>query len=251
MAERLYIAWQDEATRAWHTVARLTRDSSGYELIFTQGAERLGDLPERLFKMKLKFRYRFDNLISLFKNRIPSRNRPDFPKMARWLNLSDSDDDEFVLLSKFGLIPGSDALLVYPPPEVIAKNYRLEFFVHGIRHMHPDVLKWCENVESGEQLLPVLDVQNPVDPCAVALRSNSSTVPIGYVPTFYAGDLKRILSDEALCAGARITVLRNNKDAPVQLRLLCRFESPVPDEFQPLESTVHQPALELFQASVN
>lgn len=249
MTESLYIAWQDEATRAWHTVARLTRDSSGYELIFTQGAERLGDLPERLFKMKPKFRYRFNTLISLFTNRIPSRKRPDFSKLARWLNLSDSDD-EFILLSKFGLIPGSDALLVYPQPEIIGENYQLEFFVHGIRHVHPDVLRWCENVEPGERLLPVLDVQNPVDPCAVALRSTSSTIFVGYVPTFYAGDLKRILSDEALCAAARVTVLRNNKDAPIQLRLLCRFEAPVPNGFKPLESAVHQPARELLQASV-
>lgn len=244
MAEKLYVAWQDEATRTWHTIARLTRDSGGYELIFTQGASRLGDLPERLFKMQLKYRYRFETLINVFRNKIPSRNRPDFEKMARWLNLSGSED-EFALLSKFGLIPGSDALLVYPEPKVIGGNYELEFFVHGIRHMHPDVLKWCDDLETGGRLLPVLDVQNPVDQYAVALRSDANTIFVGYVPTFYAGDLKRILSNEALCAAAKMTVVRNNKDAPIQLRLLCRFESPVPPGFQPLDSTAHKPAIEL------
>jgi hypothetical protein len=247
LPENLYLAWQDEATRTWHTIARLTRDSEGYELIFTQGATRLGDLPERLFKMQLKYRYRFQTLINVFKNKIPSRNRPDFEKMARWLNLRGSED-EFVLLSKFGLIPGSDALLVYPEPNVRGGRYELEFFVHGIRHMHSDVLRLCDDLASGQRLLPVLDVQNPVDQCAVALRAEADTILIGYVPTFYAGDLKGILSNEALCAAARITVVRNNKDAPVQLRLLCRFESPVPPGFQPLDSVAHKPALELQTA---
>ncbi len=245
MPEKLYLAWQDEATRTWHTIARLTRDSEGYELIFTQGASRLGDLPERLFKMQLKYRYRFETLINVFRNKIPSRTRADFEKMVRWLNLSGSED-EFGLLSKFGLIPGSDALLVYPEPKVAGGKYELEFFVHGIRHMRPEVLKWCDDLEPGGRLLPVLDVQNPVDQYAVALRSDADhPILVGYVPTFYAGDLKRILSNEALCAAARITVVRNNKDAPIQLRLLCRFESPVPSGFQPLDSIAHKPALEL------
>ena len=248
MADNLYVAWQDEVSRTWHTIARLTRDSEGFELIFTQGATRLGDLPERLFGMQLKYRYRFEKLIHLFKNKIPSRNRPDFEKMARWLNLSGSED-EFALLSKFGLIPGSDALLVYPAPTIVDSKYEIEFFVHGIRHMQPDVLKLCENdLEPGERLLPVLDVQNPVDPHAVLLRCESNPILVGYVPTFYAADLKHILSNEALCASARITVLRNNKDAPIQLRLLCRFESAVLPGFQPLDSIVHKPALELQAA---
>jgi hypothetical protein len=244
LVEKLYVAWQDETSRTWHTIARLTRDSEGYELIFTQGASRLGDLPERLFRMQLKYRYRFETLINMFRNKIPSRSRPDFEKMARWLNLTGSEN-EFALLSKFGLIPSSDALLVYPEPKVGGGKYELEFFVHGVRHMHPDVLKWCDNLEPGGRLLPVLDVQNPVDRHAVALRSETDTILVGYVPTFYAGDLKRILSDEALCAAAKITVVRNNKDAPIQLRLLCRFESPISPDFQPLDSTAHKPALEL------
>src|SRR5258708_39950093 len=117
--------------------------------------------------------------------------------------------------------------MVYPEPKVGGGKYELEFFVHGIRHMHPDVLKWCDDLEPGARLLPLLDVQNPVDNYAVALRSDTNTVLVGYVPTFYAWDLKRIPSDEALCATAKITVVRNNKDAPIQLRVLCRFESHV------------------------
>ena len=79
------------------------------------------------------------------------------------------DEDEFVLLSKCGLIPGTDSVLVYPEPGLSEGRYQLEFFVHGIRHMHSSASKWCEEVEQGERLFPLLDVQNPVDPNAVAL----------------------------------------------------------------------------------
>ena len=96
-------------------------------------------------------------------------------KMARWLNLG-GDEDEFGLLSKFGLVPGNDAILVYPEPSIEGSSYQLEFFVHGIRHMHVDVLRLADNIQSGERLLPLLDVQNPVESCAVALRSVNAPI---------------------------------------------------------------------------
>jgi hypothetical protein len=149
----------------------------------------------------------------LFKNKLPPRGRTDFAKMARWLNLC-GDEDEFVLLSKCGLIPGTDSVLVYPEPGLSEGRYQLEFFVHGIRHMHSSASKWCEEVEQGERLFPLLDVQNPVDPNAVALRT-ANNVLIGYVPTLYTGDLKRALDSVSRhSALARISILQNNVDAP-------------------------------------
>jgi hypothetical protein len=91
------------------------------------------------------------------------------------LNLC-GNEDEFVLLSKCGLIPGTDSVLVYPEPGLSEGRYQLEFFVHGIRHMHSSASKWCEEVEQGERLFPLLDVQNPVDPNAVALRTANNVL---------------------------------------------------------------------------
>lgn len=93
-----------------------------------------------------------------------------------------------------------------------------------------------------ERLFPLLDVQNPVDPNAVALRT-ASNVLIGYVPTFHAGDLKRALADSRYSALARISILRNNVDAPIQLRPLCRFTCPVSQSFRVLDTADHEPLL--------
>lgn len=247
MVDRLFVAWQDDATRKWHTVARLTRTDDGYYLVFTKGVKHLKTIPFDLFRMEPRFQYRFDKLIPMFTNKIPPRSRGDFEKMANWLGANKFEND-FELLAKFGLIPGTDSILVYPEPTVQNGKFQLDFFVHGIRHMHKDVLDWCEKLEVGGHLLPLLDVQNPVDVCAVALRSENDTILVGYVPTFYASDVKRILSDEVSCASATIQVVRNNHDAPIQLRLLCRFEASVPDGFKAMDTDVHRPYIELEKA---
>jgi hypothetical protein len=215
--------------------------NGSYEFVFTRGIDHLRSIPHDLFRMDVRARYQSKDLIFLFKNRLPPRGRTDFAKMARWLNLR-GDEEEFVLLAKFGLIPGTDSILVYPEPDVSEGTYQLEFFVHGIRHMHSSASKWCAEAEEGGRLFPLLDVQNPVDPNAVALRA-ASNVLIGYVPAFYAGDLKRVLLDSRYSALARISILRNNVDAPIQLRLLCRFTSPVSQSFRVLDTADHEPLL--------
>ena len=160
--------------------------------------------------------------------------------MASWLNLTGVEQD-FDLLSKFGLIPGTDSTLVYPEPDVTSGRYSLEFFVHGVRHMRNEAPEWCKTALAGTRLLAMLDVQNPVDHNAVAIRPEEKNFLLGYVPSFYASDFRTILSDPRSLETARITVLKCNNDAPPQLRLLCRFEATVPQTFRALDTESHQP----------
>jgi hypothetical protein len=245
MIANLYVAWQDESTRAWRTIARLHRTERGdYEMNFTRGADRLKSIPSTLFKMDVNATYTFSELIPLFKNKLPPRSRNDFYKMADWLDLS-GNEDEFTTLSRFGLIPGSDSILIYPEPEIVGSIYKLKFFVHGIRHMHSDAVSLCDNLLRGSRLLPVLDVQNPVDRNAVALRCEDKTILIGYVPTFYAGDIHDILLDASSASSATVRVVKNNIDAPLQLRLFCEFEAIVSTTFRSLDTDTHKPFLKV------
>jgi hypothetical protein len=249
----VFVAWQDLASREWHTVARLSQVEDHFELGFTRGADRVGDIARRLFNSPLEQNYYSDQLTALFRNKIPPRSRSDFRKMAHWLNLT-GDESDFELLGKFGLIPGTDGLLVYPSPKVESGRYSVEFFVHGIRHthgeaeahhLHGDVLKWCSEIEPGDRLCPLLDVQNPADANAVALRAENGTILIGYVPRFYAADIRAIVGRPAFARTATITVLKNNHDAPLQMRLLCRFSASVPEDFRALDDSDHQMKVEV------
>jgi hypothetical protein len=226
----LYVAWQDDVHRAWHTIARLRKAEFGYELEFTVGAKRLDDVSKRLFKLEPGNKYFFENLIPLFRNKIPSRSRPDFKRLSEWLAVP-PDASEFELLSAFGLIPSSDSTLTYPAPRIEGRRYSLQFFIHGIRYRHQDAIAACEEVSVGQELLPLLDVQNKFDENAVALRLPHSDLLIGYAPSFYATDLRRLLANPSTASVAKISVVRNNRDSPIQLRLLCRFDCPIPDGF--------------------
>lgn len=239
MGDRLYVAWQDEH-RHWHTIAEIVRRHSGYEFGFTRGVNNLLSFPEQLFRMNRNTRYTFKDLIPLFRNRIPPRNRADYKRMTEWLNLS-KFADEFEMLSYFGLVPGTNSLMVYPAPTVKDGVYKLTFFVHGIRHMHVGASEWCATSQPGDRLFALLDMQNHVDPNAVALRNDKEAVLLGYVPAFYAADVRRILTEARGARDAVFRVVRCNADAPMQLRLLCEIEAPVPDGFKALDTDDHKP----------
>jgi hypothetical protein len=218
----VFVAWQDPGTREWHTIGRLSRTVDGlYEFGFTRGADKLRDVAKRLFNSNLDGNFFSTGLTAMFRNKIPPRSRSDFQKMAAWLNLR-GDESDFDLLGKFGLIPGSDGLLVYSAPKIEQGRYSIEFFLHGIRHthgesdtrhLHGDVLAWCEVAKVGDQLLALLDVQNPFDPNSVALRAEGGTIAVGYVPRFYAGDIRSILGQPECARSAKFEILRNNADA--------------------------------------
>lgn len=238
MSDILYVAWQDPVSRRWHTIARLSRIGGRYELRFTKGSLRFRSLPEDLFHLEVSKRYVFDELIYLFKNRIPPRSRSDFFRIASWLDAHPLSDD-FSLLSKFGLIPGTDGMLVYPAPSVDAGIYAVEFFIHGMSHMHKDVEHRCRISEPGTLLYPMLDVKNKYDEHAVAVRCDAEALILGYVPAFYAYDFHKILSRPDSLSSAQIVLVKANPTAPHQLRMLCRFSARVGDDFRVLDSEDH------------
>lgn len=239
MNDSIYIAWQDDSTRSWHTIAKLIRFDDGYEFAFTEGIRKLKNIPHQLFSMPLKGRYRSSMLIPLFQSRLPSRSRTDFEKIQEWLDLSGTED-EFTRLGKFGLIPGTDSLMLYPSPTIIGNEYRLDFFVHGVRYMSREASNKCEHFDGGETLLPLFDVQNPVDPNAVALRTTDQYL-IGYVPTFYAEDFRKLFQSPRSCLNSKIFVKKCNADAPAQLRLLCSIRAFVEPAFKSMNTKSHQP----------
>lgn len=85
-----------------------------------------------------------------------------------------------------------------------------------------------------------MDVQNDYDVNAIALRAEDGTILLGYVPRFYSTDLRTILGRPDCAKTAEFQVVRNNVDAPVQLKMLCRFTSAVPSDFRPLDDVDHE-----------
>lgn len=134
--------------------------------------------------------------------------------------------------------------MVYPEPTVESGTYMIDFLVHGMRHLPENVTERCKIIAEGDELAPMLDVRNPVDASAIALREKQGNIVLGYVPAFYADDIYQILRKKTLAKTASVKVLKNNLDAPIQLRLLCRFSAQVDPNFRALDTEGHEDFVE-------
>jgi len=96
-----------------------------------------------------------------------------------------------------------------------------------------------ERLESGQKLLPMLDILNAHDTKAVALRTADPAMMIGYCPRYLAQDVAQLAALSKDRFDARIEKI--NKDAPIQYRLLCRLSADWPEGFVPCSGTEFQP----------
>ena len=95
-----------------------------------------------------------------------------------------------------------------------------------------------------ERLRLAADLQNPVEPQALMLRTAESFEGdihvVGYCPRYLVPDVRSLLkvdADSVLVWAERV----NHAPAPQQLRLLCRLEAPWPEGFQPLGGEEYEP----------
>ncbi len=134
----------------------------------------------------------------------------------------------------------TDALMVFPCPEKSSDGkYHVRFFSHGLRYLLPSVLQFIDdNLHSPARLLLMLDSQNPHHPSAVALRTAESALLVGYCPRFLTADVHHLL--QTVPATVRVAVERVNRDAPLQLRLLCSLTADWPDTFQPCPDALYE-----------
>ncbi len=86
----------------------------------------------------------------------------------------------------------------------------------------------------------MLDLQNEYDPNAVAVRTVSDPMLIGYVPRYLARDVWQLVNECDLDL-IELQVDRVNRDAPMQNRVLCRMRACWPEGFQPCSGEDFEP----------
>jgi len=118
--------------------------------------------------------------------------------------------------------------------------YFNKFFVHGLRWMNAEVLKRIASLQANERLYLMLDLQNPYDANAVAIRTDTDRAMLGYVPRYLAAEVWE------LCRSCDVSFIelfveQVNHDAPLQQRLLCRMNACWPEGFEPCSGEAFQP----------
>jgi hypothetical protein len=248
MMNTLLVAWQDQGNRSWYPVGRLSRHGEGYyEYMYTKGALEARAAGFRFLPGFDDFSevYRSTELFPVFANRIPPESRPDFADFMAYLNLPRDGIDPIAILSVSGGRRVTDSLELFPIPIAGPDGkYVMRFLVHGIRHLPPASQERILSLTTGECLRIMADLQNPIDPKALALRSDDSPTGgrflIGFVPRYLLFEAW----DSRLVSGLlpTITVERvNPPPAPLQVRLLCKWLAKTAGAETPFASEPYQP----------
>jgi hypothetical protein len=231
----LFVAWRPPMPdqTGWRPVGRLAHDGELYRFCYTEGAKKPGFRPFAQME-QLDQVYESEELFPLFANRLLSESRPEYEAYMRWSGFdSDNPPDPIVVLGVTEGIRQTDAVEVFPCPVPDAEGcYFNKFFLHGVRWLPDAVLERIGKLEEDEPLKLMLDLQNDHDPQAVAVRTETERMQIGYVPRYLAHDVWHLVQ-QCDIDFIELNVTRVNKDAPLQNRVLCRMRACWPDEFQP------------------
>ncbi|MCA1971089.1 MAG: HIRAN domain-containing protein [Rhizobium sp.] len=242
--------WQDPDDRRWYSVGKLLRYEQFYIFAYTRGAKMSSRFVPFGNMSRLEAIYVSETLFPIFANRVLNEKRPEFSRYATWSDLNrHKDADPLLLMARMGGGRATDALQVYPVPERGEDGkYRTVFFCHGISHLSEDSRSQCGSLEDGEVIYAMLDIQNPFDREAVALRRGDPASFLGYCPRYLAKDIGFLLRDSE--NELQVRVKRVNLDAPPQYRLLCEVESFWPLGFEPCSDEAKTPIVDFVPQEV-
>jgi len=240
MIKKLSLVWRNPQTRTWTPVGCIEYKNSTYFFNYTNGAKDENFIPfGRMDDLSKK--YSSNELFPIFKNRLLSKSRPEYEDYLDWLDIQGEYND-FLELARSRGIRATDELQLFPIPEKNTDgNYEVLFFSHGMSHIAPDYIKRLTSLQKNDSLLLLRDIQNEVDPFALALRTKHDPVELlGYCPAFFAKDFNKLLELNGE-KNVRVCVQKVNLAAPLQLKLLCKLVTKWHDDFIPFSEKDFQP----------
>ena len=237
----LFLAWQDQNSRSWFPIGRLTFDGTNYEFTYTQGVleaqEKCGFEPLASFP-RLGEVYKSTYLFPVFANRLMPKSRPDYSSFIHWLNLSQDERDPIAMLARSGGRRETDTLTVFPCPELDSEGrYCLHFFLHGLRYLPQCAIERINRLETGEKLWLAHEFQNHYDSKALTLNTEDHYI-VGYCPRYLTREIFELLKNASFVE-VRVELV-NQPPTPLQFRLLCNITAQCYDDFRPFSSFEYQ-----------
>jgi hypothetical protein len=238
-------------SRAWFPVGRLDAEPKSlekkafhYRFRYTRGAlkaqEDVGFEPLLAFP-DFQRDYESDDLFPLFKNRVISEKRKDFEEYIHWLDLDRGNADPIEILSVSGGERTTDNLEVFPKITADANgNFHVRFFLHGLRHLGDKAIRRVLDMNAGEDLRIMVEMNNPATRLAVTLHTADYDM-IGWAPRYLVEDLIRCVPNapELFARVARI----NADDAPPNQRVLIDCSGRATEGHQPMSTPDFSPLI--------
>jgi len=98
--------------------------------------------------------------------------------------------------------------------------------------MHSENPERANNLNVGERLYLMQDLQNQFDKMALLLRTNDPVLLVGYAPRYYSAEVSELIKANGQ-EDVVVTVEKVNKNAPLQYRVLCKLKTKWPVNFTP------------------
>lgn len=240
----VYVAWQAPDTRDWHVVGNLQERKSGYVFRYTKGALKSTKFTKFSGMSDVRETYVSEELFPLFKNRLLSPRRPEYPSFIKWLGFEEDKVNPIDILARSGGLRSTDQLQIFKKIDVDSDgNFEHFFFLHGLGYLNSLANARVSELKPGQILRLCLDLQNEYDGDAVVVRADKPDEIVGYCPRYLSNDIKKMLLDDP--KSITLTVEKISDDAPHNYRLLCKLSGVLSqacqstlipqDEFEPIE----------------
>jgi len=237
----LILSWKNPKDSMWIPVGRLTFEKNFYSFSYTYGAKSCNDFKPFGKMDDLSKTYLSEELFPLFKNRLLQKSRPEYSQYLDWLDVKENEMHPMEELSLTGGVRATDSLQLFPIPTVSEDGYySVKFFSHGMRYLASHYLERAELLKERDTLFLMKDIQNPYDKDALVLRTEDPPEFVGYCPKNYVQDFNYLIDNNGQ-ENVHVKVLKNNKYAPSQLKLLCEFKTKWVEDFIPFSHENFQP----------
>ncbi len=223
----VFVSWRSHKTKSWHVVGLLTDniEEDSYTFQYTHGAETVENFIPFSGMPALDKVYKSVDLFPVFKNRLLSSKRPEYPTFIKWLGLED-DADVIDILSRSGGIRETDQLQMFQRVELENDgSFEHIFFAHGLGYLGKDALDRISKLKVGERLYLPLDCQNSFDESAVLIRAEDPAQIVGYCPRYLASEISLLLKNNK--SSIEVYVEAISQDAPTNYQLMCKLKGKV------------------------
>lgn len=218
----VYLAWKSPDLGEWHVVGLLGQRNDRYTFNYTRGAQSSSKFITFSGMSDIGKTYISAELFPLFKNRLLSSRRPEYPNFIKWLGL-DENVSPIDVLGRSGAIRVTDQLQMFKKVDVDENgDFEYIFFAHGLRHLCDSASERVSNLAPGEKLRLCSDHQNANDDRAVLIRADDPAEIVGYCPRYLAGNVKNLLEKDS--ASVDVVVEALAKEAPANYQLMCRLK---------------------------
>ena len=237
----IYVAWRNcNANGGWYVIGALEKEEQQYNFHYTNGVKVADGFSPFSGMTDLAEVYKSESLFPLFANRLLSKNRPEYPKLIKWMGFSDSDPEPIEMLGLTRGIRATDQFEMFNKINVLNDgSFEHVFFAHGFKHFPDRAQNRIRELYNGEELKLVLDKQNDFDPHAVLIRTKEPNEIFAYCPSYIAKNVHDLLSSNPSAITVRVELV--NIEAPESYQLLCKLTGKVDINFKFMDDYEYKP----------